>query len=441
MKARLLAAGTGALLAGWGLAALDGCGNDDPANDGGGADASSDASVAPHADSGTTTASDAAAAAEGEAMVTSGDAALDGAADAGGPLVAYVGGYDGVITRYAVDESRGTLSDAAVTTSFGTSPSFLAVTSDATLLYAVDESAPGKVGAYSIASTGALTFLASVSSGGDGPAYVGLDRSNAYVFVANYTSGTTLVLPIGKDGTLGAPTDSRSPGKNAHMMIADPSNRFVFVPCLGSDYVAQYVFDATSGTLMPNAKAPTFATAAKAGPRHLAFHPNGKNVYLIDETGSTLQALTLDASDGTLTSIQSTSSLGAANDGADASASTAAEVWVHSERPVARRVEPRRRFAGGLRARPDHRDDDLHRPRQERWRDAARLRLFACRHVPLCGQPERRKCRPFRLLFDHRRPLAAGRARGRCDQVDHAELRRIRAVARPIEAAVHTLRW
>jgi 6-phosphogluconolactonase len=331
MKARLVAAGTGALLVGCGAWALVACGNDDDANeahDGGGVDASVDASVAPHADGGAM-ATDSAAAPDGDAMSATGDAALDGATDAGGPLVAYLGGYGGVITRYAVDESRGILSDASATTSFGPSPSFLAVTSDAKHLYATDESSPGKVGAYSVSSTGALTFLSSVSSGGDGPAYVGLDRSDAYVLVANYTSGTIAILPIGADGTLGAPTDTRSPGMNAHMMIADPSNHFVFVPCLGSDYVAQYVFDATTGKLTPNPKAATFATATKAGPRHLAFHPNGKNVYLLNETGSTLQALLLDPSSGTLTSMQTTSSLGAPNDGADASANTAAEVWVH----------------------------------------------------------------------------------------------------------------
>jgi 6-phosphogluconolactonase len=328
MKALFVAAGTGALLT-WGACALGGCGHDDDANDGGNADASSDASVAPHAESGISTASDAGATPDADAMTAPVDAAVDGAADAGGALVAYVGGYGGVITRYAVDESRGILSDASVTTSFGTSPSFLAATSDAKLLYAVDESAPGKVGAYSVSSTGALAFLGSVSSGGDGPAYVGLDRSDAYVLVANYTSGTTVVLPIGADGTLGAPTDTRSPGMNAHMMIADPSNHFVFVPCLGSDYVAQYLFDARTGKLTPNPKAATFATATKAGPRHLAFHPNGKNVYLLNETASTLQALALDPTDGTLTSLQTTSSLGAASDGADASANTAAEVWVH----------------------------------------------------------------------------------------------------------------
>jgi 6-phosphogluconolactonase len=112
-------------------------------------------------------------------------------------------------------------------------------------------------------------------------------------------------------------------------MIADPTNHFVFVPCKGSDYVAQFLFDATTGTLAANPKAATFPTAKGAGPRHLAFHPDGKHVYLVNESASTLQELTLDPTDGTLTSVQTISSLGAASDGADAGGNTAAEIWVH----------------------------------------------------------------------------------------------------------------
>jgi 6-phosphogluconolactonase len=108
------------------------------------------------------------------------------------------------------------------------------------------------------------------------------------------------------------------------MILTDPSNRFAFVPCLGSDYVAQYVFDATKGTLTPN-NPPTLKTAAGAGPRHIAFHPNGKLVYLLNETASTMTALSLDATSGTLTPIQTTSMLPPGFSGTN----TAAEVWVH----------------------------------------------------------------------------------------------------------------
>ena len=145
-----------------------------------------------------------------------------------------------------------------------------------------------------------------------------------WVFVANYTSGTVATLPVKADGSLGAPADTQSPGALAHMIVPDPSGRFVFVPCKGSDYVAQYVFDAATGKLAPNAT-PHLATAAGAGPRHLEFHPDGKHAYLIAENASTMTALAFDATAGTLTALQTVSTL----PGGFTGTNTGAEVHVH----------------------------------------------------------------------------------------------------------------
>jgi 6-phosphogluconolactonase len=244
--------------------------------------------------------------------------------DAPTRLVAYTSGYAPDIAEYAVDPQTGALgAPSSSLASFGTAPSFLAVDAAVHHLYAVDENTPGQVGAYRIdAATGALTFQNAVPSGGDGPPYVGVD--GAWVLVANYTSGTVAVLPVKSDGSLGSAVDTESPGMLAHMIVADPTDHFVFVPCKGSDYVAQYTFDPATGELTPNA-VPTMATAAGAGPRHLAFHPNGSIAYLIDETGSTMSELALDAVHGTLSIVQTVSTLPSGFTGTN----TAAEVHVH----------------------------------------------------------------------------------------------------------------
>jgi 6-phosphogluconolactonase len=145
-----------------------------------------------------------------------------------------------------------------------------------------------------------------------------------WVMVANYGDGTTAVLPVGADGKLGAATDTKTVGAEAHMIVADPSNQWVFVPCKGMDYVAQFRFDVNAGTLAPNAT-PHVPTAAGAGPRHLAFHPNGKLAYLINENASTMTALALDPATGRLTEIETKSTLPVGFTGSN----TGAEVWVH----------------------------------------------------------------------------------------------------------------
>jgi 6-phosphogluconolactonase len=240
--------------------------------------------------------------------------------------VAYASGYGPDIDLFSVDEGTGALTRVASTPAFGSSPSFLAINRAVTNLYAVDEDATGRVGAYSIdPATGALSFLGAVSSGGNGPPFVSVDATGRWVFVANYGDGTVSVLPVQSGGALGAPVQTLDVGAEAHMIVADASNRFVFVPCKGADYVAQFLFDASSGELTPNAT-PRVPTAAGAGPRHLAFHPNGRFVYLINESNSTMTAYALDANLGTLSEIQTRSTLPAGYSGP---ANTGAEVWVH----------------------------------------------------------------------------------------------------------------
>lgn len=239
-------------------------------------------------------------------------------------LVAYVSGYSTDIARFDVDRTSGALTAAGTISAFAASPSFLAIDPAAAHLYAVSE-ATSRVGGYSIdPATGTLTALNDVASGGNGPAHVFVDRSGASVMVANYGDGQVAVFTIQADGRLAAAHQTLLAGQNAHQILTDPSNRFAFVPCLGSDWVAQYTFDATTGTLTANA-VPHLMTANNAGPRHLAFAPDGKFAYLLNEKASTLSALALDTTTGRLSELQTVSTLPSGFSGSN----TGAEVWVH----------------------------------------------------------------------------------------------------------------
>ena len=225
-------------------------------------------------------------------------------------LVVYASGTGPDLAWFAIDRDTAALTPAGSIAAFAANPSFLAVTHSVKYLYAVAETS-SRVGAYAIdPATGALTFLNDVATGGSGPAHVAVDGGDHFVLVANYGDGTVSVFPIHADGSLGAAQQTVAAGQNAHMMITDPTNHFAFVPCLGSDYVAQYTFDPVTGMLAPNA-VPHVMTATKAGPRHLAFAPDGAHAYLIDETDSTLTALAYDAQLGRLAPLGTVSTLAA----------------------------------------------------------------------------------------------------------------------------------
>ncbi len=256
----------------------------------------------------------------------------------------YVGTYTGPKTKsegiYVYRFEAGRITPVGLAAK-SVNPSFLALGRDK-YLYAVNETEDyegqksGGVSAFSIDhKTGKLTFLNEVASGGTDPCYLSLDKTGRYVLVANYSSGSVAVFPMRADGGLGERTafvqhrgssvnPQRQEGPHAHSIEVSPDNRFVLAADLGLDELLVYRFDATRGTLTPNQ--PPFARANPgAGPRHFAFDPSGKYVYLVSEMQSSVTVYSYDAAKGTLHEMQMISGLPSGFAGE----SDAAEIAIH----------------------------------------------------------------------------------------------------------------
>ncbi len=262
-----------------------------------------------------------------------------------GTMLVYIGTYTGAkskgiyVSRFDPATGRQTAPELAVETA---SPSFLALHPGGRVLYAVGETASlgskrtGAVSAFSLdAKTGKLASLNRQSSGGTGPCHLAVDQTGKCLLVANYGSGSIAALPILADGALGEPNaviqhqgssvnPQRQAGPHAHFITPDPANRFALTCDLGLDQVLVYRFDPAKSALTAN-DPPFAAVKAGSGPRHLAFHPSGRFVFLINEMGSTLTTFAYDAKQGTLKELQSLSTLPEKFDGN----STCAEVQVH----------------------------------------------------------------------------------------------------------------
>jgi 6-phosphogluconolactonase len=102
------------------------------------------------------------------------------------------------------------------------------------------------------------------------------------------------------------PTRQRAP--RAHSINLSPSNRFAYAADLGLDKVLIYRFDAEKGSLTP-ADPPFAAVQPGAGPRHFAFHPQGRFAYVINEINVTLTVFRADPDRGTLNEVQTLSTL------------------------------------------------------------------------------------------------------------------------------------
>jgi 6-phosphogluconolactonase len=246
-----------------------------------------------------------------------------------GPCLVYVGTYTGGKSRgiYVLrfDPNTGKLSAPSLAAEVK-SPSFLAVHPDGKHLFAVSEiddfagKKTGGVCSFAIdRADGKLTRLSEQPSGGAGPCHVTVDRKGGTLLVANYGGGSVASLPISPDGKLQAARSviqhkghgaipARQEGPHAHSINVDLGNRFAVAADLGLDKLLVYQLNPATSELTPN-NPPSASVAPGAGPRHFAFHPNGKNAYAINEIACTVTALAYDADRGVLKEIETVSSL------------------------------------------------------------------------------------------------------------------------------------
>ncbi len=185
----------------------------------------------------------------------------------------------------------------------------LAASPDRRFLYAAVRSKPFSVHAYAIdPATGALAPLA-VSPLAESFPYISLDKTGRYLFGASYHANLVSVNVVGADGRVAAaPLQVIPLGRNAHSIRTDESNRFVYVPTLGSDQMFQFAFDAKSGRLASNTPA-VAQMQPGTGPRHFVTSADNRFIYVLSELLATVTTFALDAKTGLLTEIGSASGL------------------------------------------------------------------------------------------------------------------------------------
>lgn len=185
-------------------------------------------------------------------------------------------------------------------------PSFLARHPHLPVLYACNElDAPAAaVTAFTLDPLRALlTPLNSQPTHGSAPCFVSLDRSARLLFAANYNGGSLSVFPLDNAGKPhpaatvftckgntacgnGGPMKDRQSAPHLHCATLSPEGRFVLACDLGDDAIMAFPIEAQPTD--PLGVPVRIATAAGAGPRHLAFHPNGQWLYCINEIDCTV---------------------------------------------------------------------------------------------------------------------------------------------------------
>src|SRR5438034_4251059 len=184
----------------------------------------------------------------------------------------------------------------------------MAVSPDRRFLYVGTRGEPKIAAGFAIdPASGKLKHVANGPLA-DSMAYIATDRTGKFLLGASYPGHKITVNPIGPPGTVQPPHQVLTDHPNAHSILADASNRHVLAATPGNDRVNQFKFDASTGMLTPNTP-PSVRVKDKAGPRHFAFHPNGKLVYVLGELDGAVYVFDYDAATGQLKEKQSISAL------------------------------------------------------------------------------------------------------------------------------------
>ncbi|NOT60298.1 MAG: lactonase family protein [Acidobacteria bacterium] len=257
------------------------------------------------------------------AAIAAGVALVEAAAN---EWLLYVGTYTNAETKsegvyvYRFNAATGELKPSSLAKS--PSPAFLAIDAKRRFLYAANEVGEfngqknGGVTAFSISQqTGELTQLNQQPAPGV-PAHITVHPSGRFVLIADYGGGNAAIYPVKLDGSLGAMSDvaqhtgkgatQRQTEPHAHCVIVDAAGKHAFVPDLGLDKVMIYKIDTQLGKLVAHGFG---AVKPGAGPRHFVFHPNNEFAYVINELNSTVTMFEYIAARGTLSEVQSISTL------------------------------------------------------------------------------------------------------------------------------------
>lgn len=232
----------------------------------------------------------------------------------------YLGAYTGAGSavdgiRLAHADSTGLRCTDRVATTMD--PSFLALAPDGRTLYAVNEISVGRVVAFAVRDDGTLKPINSRLSQGAAPCHLSVHPDGRFLLTAHYGSGELVVHPIGPGGRLkeachlvkhtgSGAHPHRQVCSHLHQVLADPGGRHVLAVDLGTDSVYTYDFDLGSGHVSLKQEV---MVRAGAGPRHLAFHPGGRGLFLINELNSTMTEAGYDPETGIVTPGRTVSTL------------------------------------------------------------------------------------------------------------------------------------
>ncbi len=201
------------------------------------------------------------------------------------------------------------------------SPGFLAMAPDGQL-FAEQSPSEGNAEAatYRVGGGADIVPLGMADAGDPGSCHISITADGRCAFVANYSGGSVASFRAAPDGVLQqasfiqfppdehGPVASRQDKSHCHCVTVAPGGEFLLVNDLGLDRIHIFRLDHATARLLPHTPS-HWASAPGAGPRHIVCHPNGTWIYCINEVNCTVNQLLWNAAEGTLTTLETITTL------------------------------------------------------------------------------------------------------------------------------------
>ena len=144
----------------------------------------------------------------------------------------------------------------------------------------------------------------SVAAGGKTPCHLTLSPDGAFLYTANYSSGSVSEfrlengLPAGRPRIIrhrGHGPKPRQKSPHPHFVRFDAAGKRLYVCDLGLDKIL--VYDWTPGAGIGTPAAAELVLPPGSGPRHLVFSPDGDTLYVANELDSTVASFVREGPD------------------------------------------------------------------------------------------------------------------------------------------------
>lgn len=223
----------------------------------------------------------------------------------------YTSGESNGIYVYKLDTVQGTstyIGEVNVD-----NPSYLVLDPSEKYVYAVTEDEGKETSAVNAFSfdkkNGKLTFINKALTEGGAPCFINIDTNGKNIVTANYLGGNISTFTVNSNGGVESPAKvinfqgkgvdtQRQEQPHLHSVQFSPDYKYLFADDLGTDKIYKFDVNAKGGEFLTKGIPESFSVKAGSGPRHLAFHPNGKYAYLITELSG--DVIVFDYADGNL---------------------------------------------------------------------------------------------------------------------------------------------